>query len=62
MAGAQKDVSIRFKDVNQEKKYLNFLKERFKYPKASTSNPITNEFLRKEFGITEDTVVKTNSW
>ena len=59
--GAQKDISIRFKDAKQEKKYLNFLKERFKYPKASTSNPITNEFLRKEFGISEDTVVAANS-
>jgi hypothetical protein len=61
-AGAQKDVSIKFKDANQEKQYLNFLKERFKYPKASTSNPITNEFLGKKFGISEDTVVATNSW
>ena len=60
--GAQKDVSIKFKDAKQEKKYLDFLEERFKYPKASTSNPITNEFLRKKFGISEDTVVATNSW
>ena len=60
--GAQKVSYIRFKDANQEKKYLDFLKEKFKYPQASTFSPITNTFLRKKFGISADSVTATNSW
>jgi len=60
--GDQTVTNIKFKDANQEKKYLGFLEERLKYPQASKRNPYTNAFFRKEFGISDDTIHSTNRW
>jgi hypothetical protein len=45
-----------------EEKYLNFLLEKYSYPGSSPSNPITNEFLSKQFNISPYTIDRINGF
>ena len=61
-AGGAKVTDAKFKNPTQETKYINFLKDRFKFPKGSNEarNVATNEALAKKFGITLNNVERIN--
>ena len=62
-AGGAKLTDVKFANKIQETEYINFLKDRFKFPKGSNEarNVATNEALAKKFGITLNNVERINS-